>query len=207
VVDGKRIVQSMLGYTRDGVGPAEMFAVAPLLEETVRLLTRQFLSGVQLHLNVETALPEVIGYPARLKQMLLNFVVNASEAMSGKGDLWIEARSVGEVAGELILEPSEASRFIAISVRDSGPGLDRQTRSRIFEPFFTTKNSATTRGTGLGLSVVYTMAEQDGLGLDCQSAPGQGATFTIFFPVQARDGSGSPTSADVGATHNSSDER
>jgi two-component system cell cycle sensor histidine kinase/response regulator CckA len=137
---------------------------------------------------------------------LLNFVVNASEAMDGKGDLWIEAQSVDAVGGGVILHPSEAPRYVAISVRDNGPGFDPQTKSRIFEPFFTTKTSATTRGTGLGLSLVYTMAEQDGLGLDCQSAPGEGATFTIFFPIHARDGSGSPTSAEAAGTHNSPDE-
>lgn len=202
VVDGKRIVQSMLGYTRDGVGPTEKFAIAPLLEETMRLLSRQFLSGLHLHLEVEPNLPDVVGYPGRLKQMLLNLVVNASEAMDGKGKLWIEARALSSISSEVVLRPSDADRFISISVRDTGPGMDRETRSRIFEPFFTTKMSATTRGTGLGLSLVYTMAEQDGLGLNCESAPGQGATFTILFPVHSGAGSGSPTSADAPSAQN-----
>jgi signal transduction histidine kinase len=192
VVDGKRIVQSMLGYTRDGVGPAETFSVAPVLEETIRLLSRQFLSGLHLHLDIAPGLPDVIGYPGRLKQMLLNLIVNASEAMGGKGELWIDARAAGHISTGIVLRPSDAETFICISVRDNGPGIDRETRSRIFEPFFTTKTSATTRGTGLGLSLVYTMAEQDGLGLDCESAPGRGATFTIYFPVLASAGSGSP---------------
>jgi signal transduction histidine kinase len=194
VVDGKRIVQSMLGYTRDGLGPAEDFEIGPLLEECVRLLSRQYSPDIQMHLEIDRDLPVVHGYPGRLRQMLLNLVVNASEAMNGRGEIWIEAALKNHSDSALILRPSQAPRYLRVSIRDNGPGIEPQVRARIFEPFFTTKTSATIRGTGLGLSLVYTMAEQDGLGLDCQSAPGQGATFTIIFPVTASAGSRSPIS-------------
>src|SRR5205823_3178961 len=91
IADGKRILQSMIGYTRDGIGPPEAFSVPELIEGTTRPLNREFLAGLQTHLNIEANLPEAIGYPGRLKQMLLNFLVNASETIEGRGDLWIDA--------------------------------------------------------------------------------------------------------------------
>ena len=66
---------------------------------------------------------------------------------------------------------------------DSGPGIAPELRARIFEPFFTTKNAGNRRGTGLGLSMVYNIAEQQGFGLAVDGSPGQGATFRLLIPA------------------------
>ena len=182
VQQGKSIVNSMLGYSRRPTDVLEDFSVAQTVTETAALLSRQFLSGVELKLELDPACPAIYGSRPRLEQALLNLIVNASEAMGGHGRLIISSRLVQPAPG-LVLAPRPATNCVEVSVTDSGPGIAAQTLPRIFEPFFTTKNTGGEHGTGLGLSLVHTIAKQDGWGLDVQSEPGQGATFRLLLPV------------------------
>ncbi len=84
-----------------------------------------------------------------------------------------------------MLRPRSAEHYVELSVIDSGPGIAPEIRDRLFEPFFTTKHSGSKAGTGLGLSMVYSIAEQWGFGLSVDSEPGQGAVFTLMIPVGA----------------------
>ena len=104
-----------------------------------------------------------------LQQILMNFCVNARDAMEGKGRLRIRTAREG---GSILLE-----------VVDSGPGIPDAIRGRIFEPFFTTKRE---RGTGLGLSVVYGLVKNYGGTVTAGNAPGCGARFTVRLPAIAR---------------------
>src|SRR3954468_11153098 len=123
--------------------------------------------GVQLSLSLSPLLPRVHADVAQLRQLLLNLVRNAREAMGSGGALAIATRG-GENAVE-------------IEVRDSGPGIPRERMARIFDPFFTTKE----RGTGLGLAMAQEIAQEHGGQLRCESAPGAGTSFTLRLPVAA----------------------
>lgn len=181
VAQGETIVQSMLGYSRAAAELENDYCVAAAVSETVAMLGRKFLSGIVLQLEVQPDIPAVRGVRGRLEQMLLNLVVNASEAMSGKGTLRLSARVVAHPAN-CILKPKPARRYVAVSVGDSGPGIPAEILPRVFEPFFTTKNAGARPGTGLGLSTVYTMAQQDGLGLAVETSSA-GTTFRILVPI------------------------
>lgn len=183
VVQGKNVVRSMLGYSRETADEGQPYSLAELVESIVGLLGKQFLSGITLTLELESDLPPVTVSKARVEQILLNLIVNASEAMAGQGKLLLSARQAARVNGALVLLPRPAPGYLEVLVADSGPGISPDTLPRIFEPFFTTKNVGATRGTGLGLSMVFTVAQQDGLGLDVVTAPGQGAAFRILIPV------------------------
>ena len=130
--------------------------------------------------------------------MLLNLIVNASESMKGSGTLTVSAR-VSSDPRAAVLAPKAASAFVEIAVSDSGPGISTEALPRIFEPFFTTKTAGAQRGTGLGLSMVYAIAQQDGWGLDVQSAPDEGATFRLLLPASQPEITGRrlPTSQDA----------
>ncbi len=184
VMQGKNVVGSMLGYARTEdivAGPTEISSV---VEDTVSLLSKEFLSGIALTLELDRKVPRVIVSRGRLEQILLNLVVNASEAMQGKGKLKLALHLRGNLPlKRYALRPHHADQFIELTVTDSGPGIAPENQLRLFEPFFTTKRSGAKAGTGLGLSLVYAIAEQDGLGLSVESAPEQGATFTIVLPV------------------------
>jgi hypothetical protein len=183
VQQGKHVVHSMLGYSREERETRGPFAVAEVVEDTLALLTKQFLSGIRLTLELAPDTPKVSVSRGRIEQIILNLVVNAAEAMQGNGNLRLSVKRATPLAEEFVLRPRNASRYVEFTVSDSGPGIDSVIHDRIFEPFFTTKNTSSSPGTGLGLSMVYSIAEQDGLGITLETAPGLGATFRITIPV------------------------
>ncbi|HUJ26698.1 MAG TPA: ATP-binding protein [Myxococcales bacterium] len=140
------------------------------LNETVRELldfVRPELdaAGVRLTLSLSPELPRVHADVAQLRQLLLNLVRNAREAMSSGGALSVSTRG------------DEGS--VAVEVRDTGPGIPPERMKRIFDPFFTTKE----RGTGLGLAMAQEIAQEHGGQLTCESAPGAGTTFALRLPA------------------------
>ncbi len=184
VRQGENIVQSMLGYSREAGDRPGLFALDAVVNETVAMLGRKFLAGIILRLEIESGLPQAFGSRGRLDQMLLNLVVNASEAMNGHGELSVRVRTlVPGPAPAGLLPPRPSPQYLELAVGDSGPGIAPDVLPRIFEPFFTTKRLSSRPGTGLGLATVYTMAEQEGYGLGVATAQGVGTTFRVFLPT------------------------
>ena len=184
VLQGKGVVSSMLGYARDNGGNGEPADVNSVVENVVSLLSREFLGGIALVLELERGAPRVAVGRGMLEQILLNLVVNASEAMEGKGNLKIIVRTRTSLPeGEYVLRPQVSGRLVELIVVDSGPGIAPEAWDHIFEPFFTTKRAGSKVGTGLGLSLVYSMIQQAEAGLMVKSTPRQGAAFTLLFPA------------------------
>jgi signal transduction histidine kinase len=176
----------MLGYSRnDSAGAPGVINPCEVVEDSVGLLGQQFLSGIHLTMELDRRASPIAASKGRLEQILLNLIVNASEAMGGRGKLTIQVRerSRSEVEAS-VLAPAEAGRYVELRVQDDGPGIAPEVRERIFDPFFTTKNRGARQGTGLGLSTIFTLAEQEGYGIDVESAPGLGACFRIWLPVK-----------------------
>jgi signal transduction histidine kinase len=121
--------------------------------------------------------------------MLLNFILNAVEAMGGKGVVQLSARETTTLPQGTVLEPGKAKSYIDIAVKDNGSGIASGTLPRIFEPFFTTKGFSSRRGTGLGLSMVYQLAKGLGYGVSVQSAVGKGSSFSIIVPFKTQSDS------------------
>jgi signal transduction histidine kinase len=115
----------------------------------------------------------------QLSQVLLNLALNAKEAMSGSGTLRIEVTRIPR-SQALLPAAITSETLIVLTVSDTGPGMDEETRERIFEPFFTTK--ADRGNTGLGLSVVYGIVRETGGHIRVTSEPGRGARFDIYWP-------------------------
>jgi C4-dicarboxylate-specific signal transduction histidine kinase len=160
-------------------------AVAPvgrrldrLLDEVRALMTSQLESA-----NVQWLQPEDVPgcmvnvIQDRLKQVFINLATNAIEAMQPDG-------------GQLQVSVTLAAdgQQIAVSFKDSGPGIAPEYVSRLWEPFFTTK----AHGLGLGLSICYEIVQQHGGQITVESQPGQGAMFTVWLPLAAQDHGGGP---------------
>jgi signal transduction histidine kinase len=109
--------------------------------------------------------------PSQLQQVFMNIIINAADAMKGKGRLTLETGN-GEEDG-----------YISISISDTGIGIAPENINRIFDPFFTTKGVG--HGTGLGLSVSYGIIQRHNGDINVVSAPGRGTTFTITLPKTA----------------------
>lgn len=124
-------------------------------------------TGIRIVRRAGPAKAVVLGDAERLRQALLNLVLNAVQAMPDGGVLTVGTRVLAGV--------------VEVSVRDTGVGMDRATLRRAFEPFFTTRP----RGTGLGLAVVRQVAEAHGAGIHVTSRPGRGTTFRLRFALAA----------------------
>ncbi|HEU5059308.1 MAG TPA: ATP-binding protein, partial [Kofleriaceae bacterium] len=130
--------------------------------------------------------PYVEAEASQLEQMLMNLAVNARDAMPGGGRVEM-AVTTADVRAERrvttgLLQPGD---YAVLTVTDTGTGMDAETMSRVFDPFFTTKPDG--RGTGLGLSIVYGLVRQSGGAIHIESAPGRGATFTVYLPRSRRE--------------------
>jgi two-component system, cell cycle sensor histidine kinase and response regulator CckA len=135
-------------------------------------------------LRLQPGLRLVKADPVQMDQVLINLTVNARDAMPPGGRLVIETRNVDQDKA-VFVESAEllAGRYVKLKVSDTGCGMEEATLKRLFEPFFTTKETG--KGTGLGLATVYGIIKQSGGHIAVDSQPGQGTTFTIYFPEAA----------------------
>jgi signal transduction histidine kinase len=143
----------------------------------------QPLLGRKIKVTIQPAgpLPEILADAGRLKQALLNLLINARDAMPSGGNISI-ATTVCQLSAATATAPgARAGKFICLSVTDTGHGMDEATLQRIQQPFFTTKPSG--QGVGLGLFMIKrALAEHDGW-MEIKSTPGQGTSFQLFLPV------------------------
>ncbi|HAY40122.1 MAG TPA: hypothetical protein DCY53_12780 [Desulfobacteraceae bacterium] len=120
----------------------------------------------------------------QIEQVLLNLYVNAWQAMSGTGDLYLQTENT--ILNDNDVKPYglNSGRYVKISVTDTGVGIDEAIQNRIFDPFFTTKEVS--RGTGLGLASVYGIIKNHSGIINANSKKGEGATFNIFLPASEK---------------------
>ena len=134
---------------------------------------------------VTDAAPHVWVDPGQLQQVLINLVLNARDAMPSGGTLTITTGEAdlpgGTLAGDGV--PIPPGPYAALRVRDTGAGMGANVQAQIFEPFFTTKPIG--QGTGLGLPAAHGIVTQNDGYITVESAPGEGATFTVYLPVIA----------------------
>ncbi|HUZ81603.1 MAG TPA: ATP-binding protein [Gaiellaceae bacterium] len=166
----KEIVRALLDFARENAEERHVVALDDVIRSTVDLIRRTNAhKGVELVDSYNDGGARVSASPNQLKQIFLNLVANARQAMPNGGTVSVDVHRDGE-------------HLIAV-VSDDGPGIDPEALERIFEPFFTTKRL--TGGTGLGLSVSLGIAEAHGGTLTATSDLGRGAAFTLRLPIAA----------------------
>jgi PAS domain S-box-containing protein len=180
-IRGAEIVRQLMSYAGQEPDTLEQVNVSQLTEETIELLRVVVSKHVALRLRLERDVPAVFANPAMLRQILVNLVTNASEAI-GELDGVIEITTARVTVGldsSLASTSLRAGDYLQLEVSDTGRGMKPETRARIFDPFFTTKS----HGRGLGLAVVQGIVRRLGGAITARSEPSQGTTFQILLPV------------------------
>jgi PAS domain S-box-containing protein len=167
----------LLAFGRRQVLQPKVMDVNELIRHLERLVAKLIGEHMELTMNLEPALQRVRADAGQLEQVIINLAINARDAMPTGGCLVIETRNV-HIASPSLLQPGT---YVTLTVRDTGCGMDKDTRARLFEPFFTTKEKG--KGTGLGLSTVYGIVKQSGGQIAVESELGEGSTFTIHLPA------------------------
>ncbi|MCD6186729.1 MAG: sensor histidine kinase [Desulfuromusa sp.] len=159
-----RVVEDFLNFARPTTDEQHDFKPNEILHEVLQLCHQQVTKGrIQIHWQ-ETSLPTAVGDSAQFKQVFLNLILNALQAMPAGGELWIDTQ---------INEQQQ----IILTFRDNGPGIPPEDLDRIFNPFFTTK----AKGTGLGLAITYRIIQNHCGNISVKNSPVGGAEFTLIL--------------------------
>jgi len=175
------IVRQVLTFARRDAPQLAPYPIAALVADALSLLQSGLPPGIKLEQQIESGGAQAIVNPTQVSQVVLNLVKNAADAMGGDGIVAVHltlADLDASAAAALTLAPG---RWIKLQVRDNGCGMDAYTLTRVFEPFFTTKLAG--RGTGLGLSVVYSIVTGWGGVLKLESEVDQGTTAMVYIPA------------------------
>ncbi len=181
---GAELTQKLLAFSRRQVLRPETVNPNGLLKEFTALLRRAIGEAITLELDLDPSLSPAHLDPGQFESAILNLAVNARDAMPSGGTLRVRTSNAVLTASDPSAPPDGApGNYVAISVSDTGSGMDETTLGRVFEPFFTTKDVG--KGTGLGLSQVYGFVTQAGGHVRIASDLGRGTTVTLYLPRSA----------------------
>ncbi len=175
-----RLVRQLLAFSQRQVLEPTVLDLNSVLRDVESMLTRIIGEHILLTTVLDNDLGCIKADPTQMEQVIINLALNARDAMPKGGKLTIE--TCNATTGDRALKTMGApdGNYIAITVSDTGTGMDSETQARIFEPFFTTKEQG--KGTGLGLATVYGIVKQSGGFISVSSKVGQGTTFQILLP-------------------------
>jgi len=176
------ITRQLLGFSRKAELRMESTDLAAVIRSLGKLLHRVVREDIQLQVEADDVVASTMVDPRAVEQMILNLTANAQDAMPDGGTLTLEVRERELDAEFCETRPDlEPGRFVMVLVRDTGFGMDEETRARVFEPFFTTKEVGS--GTGLGMAMVFGLTTQQGGYVNLYSEPGEGTEVHLYFPV------------------------
>lgn len=187
-----RMISKLLGFARKGKYERAAINLNDVVYDTIKLLEQVIKKNIELRVELDHRLPLILGDVNQMEQVIMNFIVNARDAMpNAAGCIIIKTQSKTVGKGTPGVPPYvPPGEYVQISISDTGTGIPEKNISKIFEPFFTTKEKG--KGTGLGLSMVYgAISDHEGY-LSVQSTLGVGSVFTVFLPAApaaAPDGS------------------
>lgn len=180
-----RLTQQLLTFARGGVPVKQVYAIRPLIEESMGF----YLSGSGVDYTLEFAenlLPVEVDR-GQFDQVMSNLLINAEQAMPNGGTVEVKAENRAFFVEAINHDPFESSRlldlkpgyYVKISISDNGPGIPAEIVNKIFDPYFSTKQN----GSGLGLSIVYSIVKQHDGYITVDSKPGKGSVFALYLPA------------------------
>jgi PAS domain S-box-containing protein len=182
----KELVKQILAFSRRSEQQKIQLQIGTIIKEAMKILRPSLPSTIEIRTDVRSK-STVLADPTQMHQVLMNLCTNAAHAMQDKGGVLEVKLADTELGPERAAssEGLEPGRYVELSVKDSGHGIDPSIIDLIFDPFFTTKGLG--EGTGLGLAVVHGIVKSCAGAIDVRSTPGEGTTFTVLFPVVEAD--------------------
>ncbi|HEY0255843.1 MAG TPA: ATP-binding protein, partial [Candidatus Methylacidiphilales bacterium] len=180
---GTSMMQEIMIFARKNDAKLSPVNMARQIRETAAAVCNLLPANITLTLRLQEELPLVQADGLLLDRILTNLVVNARDAMPAGGEIAISTDMVKFDRRPESRVPIQDVPYLRVIVSDNGPGMDEELQARIFEPFFTTKPVG--KGTGLGLSVVFSLMEAHHGFIELQSQVGEGARFSLYFPLPA----------------------
>lgn len=186
-----KLMKQLLSFSRQAAPKVELIRLSKLIEEARTLVCFGLTGRCALQIECRTRDDWIEADPTQIKQVLVNLLINACDAMNGKGVITLLLESRDSTAccdepGISLFHQLPPGRYTTLTVRDEGPGIAPEHLERLFEPFFTTKGAD--KGTGLGLSVVQGIMARHGGAVRVFSKPGEGACFVLVLPAQEDPG-------------------
>jgi signal transduction histidine kinase len=181
---GAELARRLLNYARLKPRQTEVLNLNHLVKEVAKLLQETLDRRISVAVDGDPELAPIRADVGQIHQVLMNLCLNARDAMPQGGTLTLTTRNVAVIAPEDSPAPGlTPGTYVMLQVRDTGEGIEKPLQERIFEPFFTTKGDQ--QGTGLGLAVASFIICDHGGAITVDSAPQQGACFTVYLPAQA----------------------
>lgn len=181
------LTNQLLVYSRRQIVSSRVVNLNDIVARMEVMLRRLIGEDIELIVRLDSGSDAITADPGQIEQVILNLAVNSRDAMPKGGRLSLET-------GSIVVAPNDIpgmdnnvppGRYVLLSVKDNGVGMEESVKSHLFEPFFTTKKLG--QGTGLGLSTVYGIVRQSGGHITVDSAHGRGTTFRVFFPATMGD--------------------
>ena len=195
---GVQLIRRLLTFSRQQPLEPQAVDIGHLISGLSKLVRRSLPESITISTDLASASIHALVDPGQLESALLNFAINARDAMPDGGRLHIAARPVELLSNADGFDVPPGS-YAMIEVGDNGTGMDSATLARVYEPFFTTKRFGL--GSGLGLSMAYGFVKQSGGGIAIQSQPGQGTTVLMVLPLTTPEPDADRPDDDAPLTH------
>lgn len=190
---GAKLIKQLFTLRRPHTIQLEPVDLNKLILDTLHIASETFTRTYKFTTHLDHALPKLMADQSSMQQAILNVLLNARDAMPGGGMITISTEVIYE---DTFLKNgftrAKHDTFIRISVKDTGVGMDADTKNQIFDPFFTTKD--VDKGIGLGMTIVYGTVKNHHGFIDIESAVGKGTTVHLYLPVETEEPSDMPGS-------------
>ena len=184
----KDLVQQILAFSRQSSTELQAFSPASIVKEAIKMLRSSIPTTITIQEKINPNCDTILADPTQLHQILMNICTNSYHALEKAGGiLAISMDNITLTEQEILNKPDfRPGNFVKLTIADNGPGIKPAIQDKIFDPYFTTKDIG--KGTGMGLSIVHGIITSYGGIIDFESAPGEGTTFYVYFPVAEQPG-------------------